>query len=59
MEVIARFKIGIWCMDLDHVDKAARNKYSVIYPLFCEDVSDRTVDVRGMQTKDSSETVRA
>ena len=46
-------------MDLAHVDKLAKNSTGVKYLPFGPDVFDRTVDAKGMKTKDSKETVRA
>ena len=59
MKAFARFKNGIWCMDLAYVDKLAINSNGVKYFLFPQDLFDRTVDAEGMKTKDSKETVRA
>ena len=59
MKVFARFKNEIWCMDLAYVDKLAKENNGVKYLLFRQDLFDRTVDARGMKTKDSKETVRA
>ena len=46
-------------MDLDCVDKLAKDNNGVKCLLVRQDVFDRTVDARGMKTKDSNETVRA
>ena len=54
----ARFKIEIWCMDLEYADKLAKDNNSVKYILVRQDLFDRTVDAKGMKTKDSKETVK-
>ena len=59
MKAFARFKNEIWCMDLAHVDKLAKDNNGVKYLLVRQDLFDRTVDAKGMKTKDSKETVRA
>ena len=58
-KAFARFKNEIWCMDLAYVDKLANDNNSVKYLLVRQDLSDRTVDAKGMKTRDSKETVRA
>ena len=58
MKAFERFKNEIWCMDLAYVDKLARDN-GVKYLLVRQDLFDRTVDAKGMKTKDSTETVRA
>ena len=59
MKAFARLKFEIWCMDLAYVDKLAKDNNGVKYLLVREDLFDRTVDAKGMKTKDSKETVRA
>ena len=59
MKAFARFKNEIWCMDLAYVDKLAKDNNAVKYLLVRQDLIDRTVDAKGMKTKDSKETVRA
>ena len=59
MKAFARFKNEIWCMDLAYVDKLAKDNNGVKYLLVRQDLFDRTVDAKGMKTKDSKETVRA
>ena len=54
-----RFKTEIWCMDLAYVDKLAKDNNGVKYLLVRQDLFDRTVDAKGMKTKDSKETVHA
>ena len=54
----AIFKNEIWCMDLAYVDKLARDNNGVKYLLVRQDLFDRTVDSKGMKTKDSKEMVR-
>ena len=56
MRAFARFKNEIWCMDLAFVDKLAKDNNGVKYLLVRQDMFDRTVDAKGMKTKDSKET---
>ena len=46
-------------MDLAYVDKLAKDNNGVKYLLVRQDLFGRTVDAKGMKTKDSKETVRA
>ena len=46
-------------MDLAYVDKLANDNNDVKYLLVHQDLFDRTVDAKGMKTKNSEETVRA
>ena len=46
-------------MDLVYVDKLAKDNNGVKYLLVRQDLFDRTVDAKGMKTKDSKKTVRA
>ena len=59
MRAFARFRNEIWCMDLAYVDKLAKENNGVKYLLFRQDLFDRTVNAKGMETKDSQETVKA
>ena len=59
MKAYARHKNEIWCVDLAYVDKLAKDNNVVKYLLVRQDLFDRTVDAKGMKTKDSKETVRA
>ena len=59
MRAFARFKNEIWCMDLAYVDKLAKENNGVKYSLVRQDLFDRTVNAKGMKTKDSQETVKA
>ena len=59
MRAFARFRNEIWCMDLAYVDKLANENNSVKYVLGRQDLFDRTVNGKGMKTKDSQETVKA
>ena len=59
MKAFAIFKNKILCMDLAYVDKLAKDKDGVKYLLVHQDLFDRTVDSKGMKTKDSGETVCA
>ena len=54
----ARFKNEIWCMGLAYVDKMAKDNNGVKYSLVRQDLFDRTVDAKGMKTKDSKETLK-
>ena len=57
MRAFARFKNEIWCMDLAHVDKLAKDNDGVKYLIVRQNLFDRTVAAKGMKTKDSEETV--
>ena len=57
MRAFARFKGEFWCMDLAYVDKLAKGN-GVKYLLVRQDLFDRTVDAKGIKTKDSKETGR-
>ena len=59
MRAFARFRSEIWCMDLAYVDKLAKENNGVKYLLVRQDLFDRTVNAKGMKTKDSQETVKA
>ena len=59
MRAFARFRNLIWCMDLAYVDKLAKRNNGVKYLLVRQDLFDRTVNAKGMKTKDSQETVNA
>ena len=59
MKAFARFKNEIWSMDLACVDKVPQDNNGVKYLLVRQDLFDRTVDAKGMKSKDSKETVRA
>ena len=58
MRAFARFKGEIWYMDLAYVDKLAKNNNGVKYLLVRQVLFDRTVDAKGMKTRDSKETVK-
>ena len=59
MRAFGRFKNEIWCMDLAYVDKWAEENNGVKYFLVRQDLFDRTVNAKGMKTKDSQENVKA
>ena len=59
MKAFASFKNEIWCMDLAYVDELAKDNNGVKYILALQDLFDRTVDAKGMKSKDSKENVRA
>ena len=52
-------KNRIWCLDLAYVDKLAINNNGVKYVLPRQDLFDRTVEARGMETQESNERVCA
>ena len=58
MKAFTRFRNEIWCMDPAHFDTPANDINGVKYLLVRQDLFDRTVDAKGMKTKDSKETVR-
>ena len=58
MRAFASFKNEIWCMDLAYVDKLVKDNNGVKCLLVRQDLFDRTVDAKGMKTKDSKETVK-
>ena len=58
MRAFATFKNEIWCMDLTYVDKLTKDNNGGKYFLVRQDLFDRTVDAKGMKTKDSKETVK-
>ena len=55
MRALARFRNEIWCMDLAYVKKLAKETNGVKYLLVRQDLFDRTVNAKGMKTKDSQE----
>ena len=55
----ARFRNKIWCMNLAHVDKMAKENNSVKSLLVSQDLFDGTVNAKGMKTRESQETVKA
>ena len=59
MKAFARFKNEIWCTDLAYVDKLAKDNNGVKYLPVPQDVFDRTVDAKSLETKGSNETARA
>ena len=59
MRAFARFRYEIWRIDLAYVDKLAKENNGVKYLLVRQDLFDRTVNAKGMTTKDSQETVKA
>ena len=59
MRAFARFRNEIWCIDLADVDKLAKGINGVKYLLVRQDLFDRTVNAKGMKTKDAQETVKA
>ena len=59
MRAFARFRNKNWCMDLAYGDKLAKENNGVKYLLVRQDLFDRTVNAKGIKTKDSQETVKA
>ena len=59
MKAFVRFKNEIRCMDLTYVDELAKDSNGVKYLPVRQDLFDRTVDAKGMKTKDSKETIYA
>ena len=59
MRAFARYKNENWCMDLAYVDKLANDNRGIKNLLVRQDVFDKTIDVRGLKTEDSRETLRA
>ena len=59
MKAFASFKYEIWCMDLDYVDKLAKDNNGVKFLLVPQDLLDRAVDPTGMKTEESEEMMRA
>ena len=59
IRAFARFRNKIWCMDLAYADKLAKENNGVKYLLIRQDLFGRTVNAKGMKTKDSQETVKA
>ena len=59
MRAFASFRNEVWCMDLAYVDKLAKENNGVQYLVVRPDLFDRTVNAKGMKTKDSQETVKA
>ena len=59
MKAFAGFKNEILCLDLAYIDKLAKDNNGVKYLLVRQGLFDRTVDAKGMKSKDSKETVRA
>ena len=57
MKAFARFKNEKWCMDLAYVDTLAKDNTGVKYLLVRQELFSKTVDAKGMKTKDSKETV--
>ena len=57
MKAFARFRNESWCTELPYVDKLAKGFNGVKYLVVRQDLFDRTVDVKGVKTKESKETV--
>ena len=58
MKAFAKFKNEVWCMDLAYVDRVAKDNSGVKYLPVRQDLFDRTVVAKGMNTKEFKETVR-
>ena len=59
MRAFAKLRNEIWCVDLTYVDILAKATNGVNYLLVRQDLSDRTVNAKGMKTEDSQDTVKA
>ena len=59
MRAFARFRNEIWCIYLAYVDKLVKENNGVKYLLVRQDLFDRTVNPKGMKTKDSEETLKS
>ena len=59
MKALARFKNVIWNMDHAFVGKLATEFIGTKYLLVRQNLFDRTVYAKGMESKDSKETVEA
>ena len=59
MKAFSRFQNDFCCMDLAYVDEPAKDNNGVNYHLVRQDLFIRTVDAKGMETKNSKESVRA
>ena len=59
MRAFARFRNEIWCLDLAYVDKLAKENNGVKYLLVRQDLFDRTVNGKGMKTKDSQQNCKS
>ena len=55
MKAFARFNNENWCMDSAYVDKLVKDKNGVKCLPVRQDLFDRTVDAKGMKTKDHKE----
>ena len=53
MRAFSRFRNEIWCMDLAHLDKLAKENYGVKYLLLRQYLFVRAVKAKGMIRKDS------
>ena len=58
MRALAGFKNEIWCMNLAFVVNLFNENNGVNCLLVRQDMFDRTVDAKGMKTKDSKKTLR-
>ena len=58
MRAFSGFKIENWCMEKAYVDELANDKDVVKYLLVRQYVFDRTIDAKGLNTRDSMKKVR-
>ena len=58
MRAFSSFENEIWCMNLEFVDKLAKDNNGVKFLLVPQDMFDRTVDANWIKTKNSEETVK-
>ena len=59
MKAFVRFKKQFWFLALAYIDKRAEDNIGVKYLLVRQDLFDRTVDAKGVETNDSKEMVCA
>ena len=55
MRAFARFRNETWCMDFAYIDKLAKENNGGKYLLVRQGLFDRTVNAKGMKTKESQE----
>ena len=59
MRAFAKFRNEISCIHLAYVDEVAKKNNGLKYFLVRQDLFDRTINAKGLKTKDSQETVKA
>ena len=58
MRAFGRFRNEYWFIDFAYVDNLAREINGIKFSLVRQDLFGRTVNAKGMKTKDSQETVK-